>query len=98
MNAVDPRRGKAALSIRRPPAERTPGWRARLFAPLFHRMLDRIDQGLEQGSLDATLPDGSRRLLGGRGPGFDCVVDLVDWRAFLQEHCTEVMQVLESLQ
>ncbi|OAH42659.1 cyclopropane-fatty-acyl-phospholipid synthase [Sphingobium yanoikuyae] len=84
MNAVDPRRGKAALSIRRPPADRTPGWRARLFAPLFHRMLDRIDQGLEQGSLDATLPDGTRRMLGGRAPGFDCVVDLVDWRALVR--------------
>ena len=28
--------------------------------------------------------DGTRRLLGGRAPGFDCVVDLVDWRALVR--------------
>ena len=32
-------------------------------------MLDRIDRGLDQGRIDATLPDGSFRMLGGRGAG-----------------------------
>ncbi|TKD53379.1 class I SAM-dependent methyltransferase [Sphingomonas baiyangensis] len=49
----------------------------RLFAPL----LDRIDRGLPEGSIDATLPGGGRRLLGGRAPGPAAVVDLRSWRA-----------------
>ncbi|WHO37122.1 cyclopropane-fatty-acyl-phospholipid synthase family protein [Sphingobium sp. AP49] len=84
MNAIDPRRGKSALSIRRPPAERKTGFVARLMAPFFHRLLDRIDLGLEWGTLEATLPDGTRRLLGGRAPGPDCTVALIRWRALVR--------------
>ena len=40
-----------------------------VFAPLFQQMLDRIDRGLEAGAIEATLPDGRTRLLGGRAPG-----------------------------
>lgn len=47
-------------------------------------MLDRIDRGLERGSLDAILPDGSRRMLGGRARGPDCVVHLTRWRALVR--------------
>ncbi|EAT07310.1 Cyclopropane-fatty-acyl-phospholipid synthase [Sphingomonas sp. SKA58] len=47
-------------------------------------MLDRIDQGLEAGSLEADLPDGTRRLLGGRAAGPDCVVHLHSWRALVR--------------
>ena len=40
------------------------GWFARLVAGGFNRILDRIDRGLDEGSLLATLPDGSQRLSG----------------------------------
>jgi cyclopropane-fatty-acyl-phospholipid synthase len=56
----------------------------RLPAAPFHRLLDRIDAGLEQGSLEAHLPDGVTRLLGGRAPGPDCIVHLHGWRALLR--------------
>ncbi|MFZ2997184.1 class I SAM-dependent methyltransferase [Sphingobium sp.] len=84
MNAIDPRRGRRALSVRRPPRGRGSGLLGKALGPLFHRLLDRIDRGLEQGSLDATLPDGTRRLLGGRAPGPHCEVDLVRWRALVR--------------
>ncbi|NIJ16404.1 cyclopropane-fatty-acyl-phospholipid synthase [Sphingobium vermicomposti] len=50
----------------------------------FHRLLDRIDAGLEAGRLEAVLPDGTVRILGGRGPGPVCEVHLVRWRALLR--------------
>jgi cyclopropane-fatty-acyl-phospholipid synthase len=84
MNAIDPPRGRRPSTVRRPPSFGASGLIARLLGPRFHRVLDRIDQGLEQGSLDAILPDGSRRMLGGRAPGPDCVVHLVHWRALLR--------------
>jgi len=48
-----------------------PGLFARLLAPGFHKVLDRIDRGLAAGSIFARLPDGTERKLGGRHPGFD---------------------------
>lgn len=60
------------------------GLLARAFAGGFHRILDRIDEGLSTGSLTGHLPDGTTRLLGGRGPGFDVVVNLRDWRALIR--------------
>ncbi|MDJ0643694.1 MAG: cyclopropane-fatty-acyl-phospholipid synthase family protein [Erythrobacter sp.] len=62
----------------------TPGFFARLIAPGFAKILDRIDAGLERGSLVGHLPDGTTRMLGGRAPGFDAVVRLKDWRALLR--------------
>jgi cyclopropane-fatty-acyl-phospholipid synthase len=47
-------------------------------------MLDRIDQGLEQGALEAILPDGTRRLLGGRADGPSCIVEVHEWRALIR--------------
>ena len=64
--------------------ERSPGLLARLFAPGFHKVLDRIDQGLESGSIRARLPDGSTRLLGGRAPGFEAEIEIRDWRALMR--------------
>lgn len=61
-----------------------PGLLARLLAPGFRGMLDKVDQGLETGAIHATLPDGTSRTLGGRRPGFECTVDLKDWRALLR--------------
>lgn len=53
----------------------------RIAARLFGVVLDRIDAGLLHGALEATLPDGSARVLGGRAPGPVAVVDLRRWRA-----------------
>lgn len=53
----------------------------RLLSPIFHRLLDRIDRGLANGAIDALLPDGTRRLLGGHAAGPVAVVRLVRWRA-----------------
>ena len=50
-------------------------------APLARRLLDRIDQGLERGSISVRLPGGSKRLLGRRTAGPEAVVILNSWRA-----------------
>ncbi|NWK95267.1 SAM-dependent methyltransferase [Sphingobium lactosutens] len=84
MNAIDPRRGRRALSVRHPPRTGAPGRIARWLGPLFHRLLDRIDLGLESGALEASLPDGTRRLLGGRADGPSCIVEVHDWRALIR--------------
>lgn len=62
----------------------TPGLLARLFAGGFHKILDRIDAGLESGSIRARLPDGSIRRLGGRKPGFEAEVHIRDWRCLVR--------------
>ncbi|MET0360385.1 MAG: cyclopropane-fatty-acyl-phospholipid synthase family protein, partial [Sphingobium sp.] len=56
----------------------------RLLAVPGHHLLDRIDRGLACGRIDALLPDGSRRMLGGRGDGPICEVHLKRWRALLR--------------
>lgn len=53
----------------------------RLLAVPFHRILDRIGGSLEAGGIDATLPDGTHRLLGGRAPGPLPIVVIHRWRA-----------------
>lgn len=55
-----------------------------LAARLFRPMLDGLDRGIAAGSLDVTLPDGSRRILGGRAPGPTASVDIRRWRALLR--------------
>jgi cyclopropane-fatty-acyl-phospholipid synthase len=84
MNAIDPGRGRPALSARHAAVGRSGRWTSRLVAPQFHRLLDRIDAGLARGSLEAVLPDGSVRILGGRADGPLCEVRLVRWRALLR--------------
>lgn len=54
------------------------------FSWAFHRLLDRIDAGLVSGSIEATLPDGRHRLLGGRAPGPAAIVAIPDWRALVR--------------
>ena len=61
-----------------------PQWLARAWAGGLGKLLDRIDRGLASGAIHATLPDGSKRLLGGRRPGFEPHVTLHDWRALLR--------------
>ncbi|MBN8849068.1 MAG: class I SAM-dependent methyltransferase [Sphingomonas sp.] len=78
-----PQRCKAAR-VNRPgvsEARREDGRLARVVAPLFHRILDRIDAGLAAGAIEATLPDGTRRLLGGRVEGPVAIVAIHRWRA-----------------
>jgi cyclopropane-fatty-acyl-phospholipid synthase len=60
------------------------GLLARFAGRRFRRVLDRIDAGLKQGGIDVTLPDGSRRLLGGRAPGPMPVVNLHSWRSLVR--------------
>ncbi len=83
---VSPRRGKELLRADR--AYRTGGLLARLLAlapaNMFHRLLDRIDAGLALGTIEAHLPDGSVRLLGGRGKGPVAVVHLQSWAALVR--------------
>jgi cyclopropane-fatty-acyl-phospholipid synthase len=57
---------------------------ARLTAGGISNLLDRIDARLPNGSLLLALPDGSRRLLGGRGSGPAAEVELKSWRALLR--------------
>ncbi|MBW8755304.1 MAG: class I SAM-dependent methyltransferase [Sphingomonadales bacterium] len=61
-----------------------PQWLARLWSGGIHKILDRIDTGLARGSIEATLPDGSTRVLGGRTPGFQAAVVLRSWRALVR--------------
>ena len=63
---------------------RQPGLVARLVAPGFAKVLDRIDAALTSGALHATLPDRSKRTLGGRAAGFECEVDLRSWNALVR--------------
>ncbi len=60
------------------------GWFLRLFNPGFSRMLDRIDAGLTQGTLDATLPNGERRMLGGNAPGPLAQITLHSWTPLIR--------------
>ncbi|AUW58329.1 SAM-dependent methyltransferase [Sphingobium sp. SCG-1] len=83
MNAQPPKRGRHLVTAG---GAFLPGGSpfARLIAGRFHGVLDRIDEGLEVGSLEAHLPDGSTRILGGRAQGPNCIVHLRDWRALVR--------------
>jgi cyclopropane-fatty-acyl-phospholipid synthase len=59
-------------------------WLAHLWSGGIHRILDRVDAGLARGSIEATLPDGTTRRLGGRVSGFEAVVVLRNMRALLR--------------
>ena len=57
---------------------------ARLLGGSFRHVLDRIDAGLAHGAIDATLPDGSSRRLGGRADGPEPVVRLHSWNSLVR--------------
>jgi cyclopropane-fatty-acyl-phospholipid synthase len=63
---------------------RRPGLVARLVAPGIGKIIDRIDRALVSGAIHATLPDGTRRTVGGRSPGFECTVELRSWNALVR--------------
>lgn len=83
MNAEKPMRGRHLVTADRGFSTGGGLW-ARLLAPGFRRLLDHVDRGLEAGAIDATLPDGTRRLLGGRADGPVAVVDVRNWRALVR--------------
>lgn len=83
MNAHAPIRGTNLVAAGRRGRGGT-GSLARLAAGGFGRVLDRIDRGLDAGSLLATLPDGTQRLFGGRSPGPDAQIELHHWNALLR--------------
>ena len=59
-----------------------------LFAPLFaggfRRLLDRIDQGIAHGRIEATLPDGSFRLVGQDNGGPVAIIHLRSGRSLVR--------------
>lgn len=61
-----------------------PQWLARAFSGGAHRLMERVDAALESGRIDLTLPDGTRRRLGGRAPGFSAEMAIHSWRALLR--------------
>ena len=52
-----------------------------LFVGSLNRLLDRIDSGLDEGSIEGPLPDGSRRMLGGRCAGPNAEMNIRSWGA-----------------
>ena len=60
------------------------GWLARLTAPAFERVLGELERRLEQGGLEATLPDGRVRRIGFAAPGANAVVRLHSWMALVR--------------
>lgn len=83
MNASAPNRGRrfgTRVTLAAGPADRL----LAPFASLFHRMLDRIDLGLETGAIEASLPDGTNRVLGGREDGPVAIVEIASWTALIR--------------
>ena len=60
------------------------GLLGRLAAPGFKRVLDLIDERLEQGGIEATLPDGARKRLGFHRPGPAAAVHLRSWMSLVR--------------
>jgi cyclopropane-fatty-acyl-phospholipid synthase len=83
MNSHAPKRGRHLVKAGRIFATGG-GPFSRIMAGSFHRIIDRIDEGLECGTLEAWLPDGGFRVLGGRAPGPVCEVRLRHWRALVR--------------
>ena len=83
MNAPAPKRGKHLLDTRKRFGTGG-GLLARLTAPGFHRILDRIDAGLDHGTFEGQLPDGTTRIVGGRGEGPTARITLHSWNALLR--------------
>jgi cyclopropane-fatty-acyl-phospholipid synthase len=51
------------------------------FVRSLNRLLDRIDAGLDEGSIEGQLPDGNRRILGGRRAGPAAEMNIRSWHA-----------------
>lgn len=70
--------------IRAPALAAKAGLLEALWAPLARRLAERIDAGLATGSLRATFPDGSSKILGGRASGIEAEASLHDWRGLVR--------------
>ena len=57
---------------------------ARFLAPAYAKVLEPIDQGLEQGGIHLTLPDGSPRDVGFRAPGPTASIEFRSWMALVR--------------
>jgi cyclopropane-fatty-acyl-phospholipid synthase len=55
-----------------------------LVARICNRMLDRMDAGIEQGVIEGRLPNGTRRVLGGRASGPNAEMNILSWRALIR--------------
>lgn len=55
-----------------------------LFMRGIHKIIDRIDAGLDHGMIEGTLPDGTTRVVGGRGDGPVAQATLHSGRALLR--------------
>ena len=75
---------RTSLLANSSPAPSGPGSISRLWAGLARRLAQRIDARLASGSLRATFPDGSIRILGGRAPGFAAEATLHNWRGLVR--------------
>ena len=79
---------RASLKIARMPPPRVGLNRSQLFAWLWaglaRKLAERLDAGLATGSLRATFPDGSSRVLGGRAPGVMAEASLHSWRGLVR--------------
>ena len=60
------------------------GLLGRLFARSFAVVLDQIEERLEVGGIDATLPDGSRRRIGFKADGAVAIVHIHSWYALVR--------------
>jgi cyclopropane-fatty-acyl-phospholipid synthase len=71
---------------RQPPQNGTPRRNAvqRVADRYFHKQLDRLDDALAEGGIEASLPDGSFRILGCRSAGPVALVNLRSWRALVR--------------
>jgi cyclopropane-fatty-acyl-phospholipid synthase len=83
MNASAPNRGRR-FGARWQGRSEGGGRLLNRFSWLFQRVLDRIDMGLEHGTIELSLPDATRRILGGRGVGPVAIVELKSWRALFR--------------
>lgn len=83
MNAQTPMRGRHLVAGGRN-LSATGSWFARLFAGSFNKAVERIDRGLANGTIHATLPDGSGRSVGGRGEGPTARIHLKSWNALVR--------------
>ncbi|ATE65051.1 SAM-dependent methyltransferase [Rhizorhabdus dicambivorans] len=83
MNAQPPVRGQHLLRADRRFATGS-SWLARLLSPGFQRLLDTIDKGLVEGAIQATLPDGSFRVLGNPDNGPVAICELRNWRPLVR--------------
>jgi cyclopropane-fatty-acyl-phospholipid synthase len=82
MNVEGTRRGQRMLKPARSSGRRRIG--SRLAAPLFHKLLDRVDAGMDFGTFEGVLPDGTTRIIGGRSDGPLVRIVLHRWRSLLR--------------